>query len=211
MPRAVAARTTGPDRRLPLLALISLDGMRPRVMLCQASWLPSAWRQGGRDGYALLGATRPAALFAAQPHAADLGEKPSWHIRGVLVFSRRGWSWRLRRPTRRRRLSGPGTRSSTIPGLSSTSARRSPSCTPSTAAIDYSFASLPGRAVFTIYGFDADVGWIYHTNRAVIDAAQPAQPVSTFEVLPEPGTAALAAAGAAAIAARRARWRRIRA
>jgi len=52
--------------------------------------------------------------------------------------------------------------------------------------IDYVFENLPGDAVFSVYGFDSDVGWVYHTNRAVIDEQSPRDPVSTFEVLPGP-------------------------
>jgi MYXO-CTERM domain-containing protein len=76
-----------------------------------------------------------------------------------------------------------------------------------TVTFDYSFAHLPGTAVFSVYGYDADIGWIYHTNRAVADANQPALPVSTFEVTPEPSALALAGLGAAAVWRRRARCR----
>jgi hypothetical protein len=75
-----------------------------------------------------------------------------------------------------------------------------------TASFDYAFANLPGRAVFSVYGHDAEVGWIYHTNRAVLDDKNSGKPVSTFEVLPEPGTLALVALGAAVLAERRRRW-----
>jgi hypothetical protein len=74
------------------------------------------------------------------------------------------------------------------------------------ATLAYAFQHLPGRAVFSVYGYDADIGWVYHTNRAVIDARQPTAPfLSTFEVTPEPATLALLAAGAALIAGRRRR------
>jgi hypothetical protein len=49
--------------------------------------------------------------------------------------------------------------------------------------VDYAFANLPGTAVFSVYGEDANVGWVFHTNRSVIDANRPAEPVSTFEVM----------------------------
>jgi len=73
------------------------------------------------------------------------------------------------------------------------------------ATLAYAFQHLPGRAVFSVYGYDADIGWIYHTNRAVIDAKQPTAALSTFEVTPEPATLALLAVGAALVAGRRRR------
>lgn len=75
-----------------------------------------------------------------------------------------------------------------------------------TVGFDYAFTNPPGRAVFSVYGYDADIGWIYHTNRAVIDANNTGKPISTFEVLPEPGTLALVALGAAVLAGRRRQW-----
>ena len=63
---------------------------------------------------------------------------------------------------------------------------------------DYAFTGLPGTAVFSVYGYDADIGWIYHTNRDVIDQNAPGDALSTFEVAPEPGTLALMAFGLAA-------------
>jgi len=63
--------------------------------------------------------------------------------------------------------------------------------------LDYAFANLPGTAVFSVYGMDADVGWIYHTNRTVIDENNPTKPVSTFAVVP-PAVPALSAWGLAA-------------
>jgi len=75
-----------------------------------------------------------------------------------------------------------------------------------TVGFDYAFENLPGRAVFSVYGLDETVGWIYHTNRGLQDVNNPSKPVSTFEVLPEPATLALAAAGAA-LALGRKRWR----
>ncbi|MFB3890562.1 MAG: PEP-CTERM sorting domain-containing protein [Phycisphaerae bacterium] len=65
----------------------------------------------------------------------------------------------------------------------------------STVTFDYSFTDLPGTAVFSVYGLDPSVGWIYHTNRSVIDANNPSSPVSTFEVVPEPAAALLAGFG----------------
>ena len=49
--------------------------------------------------------------------------------------------------------------------------------------VDYEFENLPGTAVFSVYGRDSNVGWIYHTNRAVLDDNRPESPVSTFEVV----------------------------
>jgi hypothetical protein len=72
---------------------------------------------------------------------------------------------------------------------------------------NYSFTHLPGTAVFSVYGYDADIGWTYHTNRAVVDANQPTAALSTFEVAPEPATLALLALGASCVFARRSRCR----
>lgn len=72
--------------------------------------------------------------------------------------------------------------------------------------LTYAFQHLPGTAVFSVYGYDADIGWIYHTNRAVIDARQPTSPVSTFAVAPEPSTLALLAVRTALAVRRRSRW-----
>lgn len=47
--------------------------------------------------------------------------------------------------------------------------------------ISYRFEQLPGPAVFAVYGYDADNGWIYHTNRA---RAEGINMPSTFAVLP---------------------------
>jgi len=63
---------------------------------------------------------------------------------------------------------------------------------------DYTFTGLPNTAVFSVYGYDADTDWIYHTNRGLIDVNDSGLPVSTFEVAPEPGTLALVAFGLAA-------------
>ena len=49
--------------------------------------------------------------------------------------------------------------------------------------LDYAFENLPGTAVFSVYGEDAAVGWIYHCNRGLIDDHRPAGLVSTFEVV----------------------------
>jgi len=76
---------------------------------------------------------------------------------------------------------------------------------------DYTFNHLPGTAYFSVYGYDPqDVGWIHHTNRAVLDLNQSSKPVSTFEVAPEPGTLALAALGMAVVLRRRSRCPRAR-
>jgi hypothetical protein len=74
-----------------------------------------------------------------------------------------------------------------------------------TVTFNYSFADLPGEAVFSVYGYDASVGWIYHTNRSVIDATTPGSPVSTFAVAPEPATVVLLLCGAAWAGRRRCR------
>jgi len=73
---------------------------------------------------------------------------------------------------------------------------------------DYAFTHLPGPCVFSVYGLDAAVGWVYHTNRAITDLNQPSAPVSTFEVAPEPATLLLVAGGAALAAAGKRRWPR---
>jgi len=67
-----------------------------------------------------------------------------------------------------------------------------------TATFDYSFSSLPGGIVFSVYGFDASIGWIYHTNRAVVDLNQATAPISTFEVIvPEPASLTIVVLGLA--------------
>ena len=53
--------------------------------------------------------------------------------------------------------------------------------------IAYAFTNLSSTAVFSVYGRDPDVGWIYHTNRSVLDANNPSKAVSTFKVAPIPG------------------------
>lgn len=68
---------------------------------------------------------------------------------------------------------------------------------------DYAFEHLPGRAVFSVYGFDAGLGWIYHSNRGVIDAHNAAGSVSTFEVIPEPAVIWLMLAGIGRLLSRR--------
>ena len=66
---------------------------------------------------------------------------------------------------------------------------------------DYAFTGLPGKAVFSVYGYDpdptADIDWIYHTNRDVADGNDPGAALSTFEVVPEPSTLVLVAFGLA--------------
>jgi hypothetical protein len=69
---------------------------------------------------------------------------------------------------------------------------------------DYMFENLPGKAVFSVYGFDSEVGWIYHTNRGVPEPDL-TRLVSTFEVVPEPATLGLLCLGAAACYRRRRR------
>jgi hypothetical protein len=68
----------------------------------------------------------------------------------------------------------------------------------SSVTFDYAFTHLPGTAVFSVYGYDADIGWVYHTNRDVADGNDPGAALSTFEVAPEPGTLVLVAFGLAA-------------
>jgi MYXO-CTERM domain-containing protein len=75
---------------------------------------------------------------------------------------------------------------------------------------NYAFTNLPGRAVFSVYGQASGSSFIYHTNRAVPDGNPGASAVTTFEVTPEPATLALAALGAAALLARRARCADVR-
>jgi len=75
---------------------------------------------------------------------------------------------------------------------------------------DYAFTSLPGRAVFSVYGQASGSSYIYHTNRAVPDGNDATGAFSTFEVAPEPATLALAALGAAALLARRTRCAGVR-
>jgi hypothetical protein len=55
-------------------------------------------------------------------------------------------------------------------------------------ALDYSFENLPGRAVFSVYGWPDGGTEIYHTNRGLAENGI-AGTVSTFEVLPLPGDA----------------------
>jgi hypothetical protein len=64
-----------------------------------------------------------------------------------------------------------------------------------TVAFDYAFTDLPGTAVFSVYGYDGDVGWIYHTNRGLTDNNDPGRAISTFEVTPEPATLGLLLGG----------------
>ena len=61
----------------------------------------------------------------------------------------------------------------------------------------------PGRAVFSVYGFLDGGTEIYHTNRGVDDLNDPGRGVSTFEVLPEPGTLVFLLCGAMGLWARR--------
>jgi hypothetical protein len=70
-------------------------------------------------------------------------------------------------------------------------------------AVDYAFENLPATAVFNVYGLGAGKDFIYHTNRPVVDANEPLEPVSTFEVAPEPAVLALLACGMAAVSGRK--------
>jgi hypothetical protein len=54
--------------------------------------------------------------------------------------------------------------------------------------LDYSFVDLPGRAVFSVYGWPDGGTEIYQTNRGLADNSI-ASSVSTFEVAPLPGDA----------------------
>jgi hypothetical protein len=59
--------------------------------------------------------------------------------------------------------------------------------------VDYAFESLPGKAVFSVYGVVAGKDWIYHTNRGMLDLNDSTSAVSTFEVVAEPGVVAIPA------------------
>jgi hypothetical protein len=79
-----------------------------------------------------------------------------------------------------------------------------------TVTFNYSLASLPGTASFSVYGYVSSVGWIYHTNRGVLDNNSLSSPVSTLEVVPvpEPGTLSLILGGLC-LAMRRKRRRKV--
>ena len=77
-----------------------------------------------------------------------------------------------------------------------------------TAAIDFAFENLPGTAVFSVYGLDENMGWIYHTNRALIDENRPSAPISTLEVVPEPSVLSLVTFGTVLLTRRRSMRRR---
>jgi hypothetical protein len=53
------------------------------------------------------------------------------------------------------------------------------------ATINYEFKNLRTSAVFSIYAYDEDYGYIYHTNRSQLDGNDPSVEVSTFAVIPE--------------------------
>lgn len=72
-----------------------------------------------------------------------------------------------------------------------------------TATIDYEFENLPGTAVFSVYGYDSNLGWIFHTNRGLIDNNRAGDAVSTFEVVPEPSVLSFVGLGVFALARRR--------
>ena len=74
-----------------------------------------------------------------------------------------------------------------------------------TVDVDYAFENLPGKAVFSAYARIEGHGWIYHTNRGIVDDNRPGGAVSTFEVLPEPGSLALLGCAGGLILARRRR------
>ena len=50
--------------------------------------------------------------------------------------------------------------------------------------IHYHFKRLRHSVVFSVYGHDPGPGWVYHTNRALLDVNKPSKPISTFAVLP---------------------------
>jgi hypothetical protein len=52
--------------------------------------------------------------------------------------------------------------------------------------INYKFENLHTRAVFSVYGYDNDYGYIYHTNRSQSDDNDHSVEVSTFAVIPLP-------------------------
>lgn len=55
--------------------------------------------------------------------------------------------------------------------------------------LDYAFENLPGKAVFSVYGWPDGGTEIYHTNRGEYDLNDPTRTVSTFEVQPLAGDA----------------------
>jgi len=63
-------------------------------------------------------------------------------------------------------------------------------------SLNYAFANLPGPTIFSVYGLDSTIGWIYHTNRSVLDEHSPGEFVSTFKVVPEPHSLLLLLFGA---------------
>jgi len=71
--------------------------------------------------------------------------------------------------------------------------------------VDYAFENLPGKAVFSAYAQLEGRGYIRHTNRGIKDERRPGGDVSTFEVLPEPGSLALLGCAGGLILARRRR------
>ena len=75
--------------------------------------------------------------------------------------------------------------------------------------VPYAFEYLPGPAVFSVYGVGLDGQGdpydIYHTNRGTEDLNDPGRGVSTFTVLPEPGSAVLLAWAAVMLLAKRRR------
>jgi len=75
-------------------------------------------------------------------------------------------------------------------------------------AVDYDFDNLPGTAIFSVYVLVDGSGWIHHTNRAVKDENDLSAGLSTFAVVPEPGSLAVLALASAVGLCRRRPWRR---
>ena len=69
--------------------------------------------------------------------------------------------------------------------------------------INYAFTDLPAKAVFSVYGEVTGKNYIYHTNRGLLDLNDGTSVVSTFEVVPEPCSLVMLAAGALALFRRR--------
>jgi hypothetical protein len=74
----------------------------------------------------------------------------------------------------------------------------------SSVAVNYSFANLPSRAVFSVYAIQSGSS-ITHTNRSILDTKDATATISTFEVVPEPATMLLIACGAGILRMRKTR------